>query len=166
MTQRVSAIAAISENRVLGNKGKIPWHIPEDMKFFKERTMGHALIMGRKTFAAMGKPLPGRLNIVLSHDPTKNENTDNCFFTTSLEDALNYARDWEKKNDKPEIFIVGGGEIYKLALPCTDRLYLTIVEGNYDGDAFFPDYSEFKKVISEESRQDEKYKYKFLTLER
>jgi dihydrofolate reductase len=156
---KISAIAAISDNKVLGNKGKIPWQIPEDMKHFRDITLGHPIIMGRKTWDALGKPLPGRTNIVITRD--KSVHPEGAQVVHSIEQAIK-----EAKKEKKEIFIVGGGEIYKLALPYTDKLYLTLVEGIFTGDAFFPDYSDFKKILSEEKHDSGKYKYTFLELER
>ncbi|MBI2051365.1 dihydrofolate reductase [Candidatus Roizmanbacteria bacterium] len=157
----VSAIAALAvKNRVIGNRGKIPWHIPEDIKRFRDMTKGHAVIMGRKTYESIGRPLPDRTNIVVTRDPAYK--AEGCIVVTTIDDALERAREFEKE----EVFIIGGGEIYKVAFPKTDRLYLTLVEGDYEGDAYFPDYSEFKKVISEERRQAGGYTYAFVTLKR
>jgi len=164
---RVSMIAAIGEgNRVLGKDKKLLWHIPEDMKFFRDTTRGHAVIMGRKTFESLGKPLPQRMNIIVSRNPNKIANTGECLFVDSLEKAIALAKDWEPKNDDAEIFIIGGAQIYTAALPFADRLYLTLVEGQYEGDAFFPEYPEFTRVISERKSEGNGYTYTFLTLQR
>lgn len=154
-------IAAIaSGNRALGKDNKLIYHIPEDLKRFKEITSGHTVVMGRKTFESIGKPLPNRTNIVISHDPSYT--VLGIIVTHSLESALEKAQDIENE----EIFIIGGGQIYQQALPLADKLYLTIVEGSPDADTFFPDYSDFKKVVFEEEHESEGLKYKFLTLER
>lgn len=157
----VSAVAAIAlPNRVLGNKGKIPWQIPEDIKFFRDKTLGRVMIMGRKTYDSIGKALPGRTSIVVTRDESYKLN--DAMVVHTIDDALKIAREKEQE----EIMVIGGGEIFKAALPQTDRLYITIVEGEYEGDAFFPEYPEFTKVISERKSEGNGYKYVFLTLER
>ena len=157
---RISAIAAISKNRALGKDNKLLFHIPEDMKYFREMTRGHPVIMGSKTFESIGKVLPGRLNIVLTIE--KNFKAPGATVVFSPEEALEIA----KETGDNEIFIIGGGQIYKLFLPLTDRLYLTLVDRDVSGDTYFPDYSEFMKVVSEESGEYEDLNYKFLVLEK
>lgn len=158
---KISMIAAIGEgNRVLGKDNKLIWSIPEDIKFFRDATRGHTVIMGRKTFESMGKPLPQRMNIIISRNETFHP--EGVILVYSLEDALKVA----KSNEKQEIFIIGGGKTYKEGIKFADRLYLTIVHGKYDGDAFFPDYSDFKKVVSKRESTGNGYEYTFLTLER
>lgn len=124
------AIAAMSENRVIGNAGDIPWHLPEDFKWFKQTTMGGILIMGRKTFDSIGRPLPGRETYVLSRTPRNIPNV-HCF--TDL--AMLY----QLATDKT-IWIAGGGEIYRQMLPHCDTLYLTRVHRTCEGDAYFPEF--------------------------
>lgn len=165
MNKRISMIAAIGENRELGRDNKLLFDIQEDMKFFRETTRGKPVIMGRKTaehlveFYTKG-PLPGRHNIVVTRNP---EYVLEGFTVVSrIEDAITIA----KEDDTDEIFIIGGGEIYTLGLPFADRLYLTIVDGAYDADAFFPEYSEFSKVINERKSSSNGYTYTFKTLER
>ncbi len=156
---KVFIIAAISKDRVLGKNGKMPWQIPEDLKRFKQLTTGHVIIMGRKTFESIGKPLPNRTNIVITRD--KNYQSKGVLVVHSFEEALNEAKNIEKE----EIFIIGGGKIYQQALSFADKIYLTIVEGTFEGDTFFPDYSQFN-LISEETRGDGNYNFHFLNLER
>jgi len=157
----VSAVAAISEkDRGLGNGPDLLWKIPEDLKRFKELTFGHPIILGRKTYESIGHALPGRINIVVTRDP--NYRAKNCVVVTSVETAIEKA----KGLNHEEIFIIGGGEIYKAALPYTDRLYLTVIHAEKPADVFFPDYSDFKKVVSEEKREHEGIPYTFLTLDR
>lgn len=159
----ISAIAAIErENRVIGNKGKIPWHIAEDFAYFKQITMGHPIIMGRKTFETFKKPLPGRTHIVITRDKTY-QAPEGVLIASSAEEAIQIAQDTEGGD---EIFIIGGGQIYETALPLIDRLYLTIVDGAFEGDAFFPDYSEFKKEISTRESEEDSLKYRFVVLEK
>lgn len=154
----ISIICAVAENRAIGKDNKLLWHIPEDLKRFKEITTRHVVIMGQKTFESIGRPLPNRTSIVISDDLSFNPT--GAVVARSIKESLKKAREIEKE----EIFICGGGSIYRQFLPLADKLYLTIVEGNFEADTFFPDYSEFKKVVSEEKGSDEKYKYKFIEL--
>lgn len=138
-TPRISAIAAMARNRVIGKDNAMPWHLPEDLKIFKARTMNKPVIMGRKTFesvlAHIGKPMPGRHSIIVSRGDFKYPGIN---VHTSLDSALDEARVWAAQNNADEIIIGGGGQIYELALPVTDRIYLTVVDGDYEGDAYFP----------------------------
>lgn len=160
----VSAIVAVSSNNVIGKNNDIPWYLPADLKYFKKKTINHHIIMGRKTFLSIGRPLPKRTNIVLSRDP---------FFVakdivvmSSLKEALNLAYE----GGENEVFIIGGGEIYNLSFPQLDRIYLTRVEVEVDGEVFFPELSELEwKLTAEDSYQaDEKnnYNYSFQVYER
>lgn len=159
---KISIIAAIaSGNRGLGKDNRLIYKIPEDLKRFKEITSGHPIIMGRKTFESIGHPLSNRTNIVITKD--LDYFAEGIIVVHSLEEALRQAMLAQGNN---EIFVIGGGQIYKQALRLTDKLYLTIVEGNPDADTFFPDYSEFKKVIFEENHQSDGLRYKFLDLEK
>lgn len=160
MTPRISIIAAItSKDRAIGRDGKLLVRISDDLKRFKALTTGHPVVMGRKTFESIGRPLPDRRNFVITrnHD-FKAEGVTVC---PSLESALAQA-------GNEEAFVIGGGEIYAQALPLASKLYLTLVESGADGDAFFPDYSEFRKVVGHEDRTDEKtgLKYSWIDLER
>lgn len=145
----------------IGKDNKLMWHIPGELPRFKKITTGHAVIMGRKTWESLPfKPLPNRTNIIITRDfsymPT------GAIVCNSIEDAINKA----KETEKSEIFVIGGGQIYQQALPFADKLYLTLVDGTFDADTYFPDYSDFKKVISEELHEDGGYRYKFIELER
>lgn len=161
----VSAIAAIGEkNREMGLKGKVPWKIPEDSKFFMDTTKGHPVIMGRRTWEAdlERRPLPNRTNIVVTSDP--NYQIEGAIAVTSVEDAIAQAKD---KPGSEEIFIIGGARLYETAMPLTDRLYLTMVEGTHEADTFFPDYSEFTKVVRKsEQRTSGGHNFYYVTLER
>lgn len=156
----ISIIAAVAENRAIGLNNKLLWDIPEDMKHFSSITRGHPVIMGQKTFESIGKPLPNRMNIILTQD--KDLKIDGCIIVFSIEQAIEQAI----KHDGNEIFFIGGGSVYKQALPLADKLYLTVVKGNYEADTFFPDYSEFTRVISKRESQDGKYQFTFVELER
>lgn len=171
---KISIIAAIGGNRELGKNGKIPWHISEDFKRFKQITSGHSVIMGRKTWEFLPvKPLPNRYNIVITHNLSFSfARRGLARLARSLEEAIEIAKN---APGAEEIFIIGGGQIYELAIKkgLVDKLYLTIVEGNFDADTFFPDYSDFKKVVFEQAGEPAKgrgksegYKYKFLELEK
>ena len=157
----ISIVAAVSQNGVIGKDGKIPWKLPADLAYFKNLTMGHAIVMGRKTYDSIGKALPGRTNIVITRQ--KHFSAADCIVAHSLKDAL-------LKAEGKEIFIIGGGEIYREAMPLADKLYLTLVEQDFEGDAFFPplDTAVWKfgsrtKGITDEKNQ---YPYSFLVVER
>ncbi|MDH3455286.1 MAG: dihydrofolate reductase [Gemmatimonadota bacterium] len=128
----LSLIAAMAENRTIGRDGALPWHLPRDMRRFKEITMGHAVIMGRKTYESMDKPLPGRRNLVLTRRRDYRSAGIEVFPT--LDAALDAA------SGDLEVFVAGGEQIYRLALPRADRIYLTMVHRPFDGDAVFPEF--------------------------
>ena len=157
---KISIIAAIAQNRAIGKNNKLLWDIPQDLQRFKRITSGHPVIMGQNTFESLGRPLPNRTNIVLTFD--KSFQAPGCIVVYSFEEATKIA----SEKDKEEIFFIGGGQIYAQAIKLADKLYLTLVEGEYDADTFFPDYSDFKKTVFEEKRESAGYKYKFLELER
>lgn len=141
-------IAAVSDNNVIGNKGELPWKIPEDMKLFKSLTYGNVVIMGRKTFESLGKkPLPGRTNIVVSNSLEKDFEYK---VTDSLEEAIKTAREENK-----DIFIIGGASIYKQALPLADMMCISHIKGNFVGDTFFPDFDLSEWNIREEKKFDD-----------
>lgn len=155
----VAAIAAIGRNRELGKGNELLWHIPDDLKRFKELSMGHPIILGRKTFESIvgmiGKPLPGRMNIVVTHDAKWNH--DGAVPASSIEDALGKAK---LAPGAEKIIIGGGAQIYKEALPYTDTLHLTIIDDSKDADSFFPEYeNEFQDMVSEELREWKGLKY-------
>ena len=161
---RISIIVAVGEgNRVIGNKGKLPWNISEDLKRFKLLTTGHPVIMGRNTFLSIGRVLPGRTNIVLSDMPW-NDAPDGVVVVRSLEDVLEKAK---RSPGSEEVFVIGGGMVYKEALSVADRLYVTLVHGTFMGDVFFPEYEGiFPYIVSREGREEGGYTYEFLVLER
>ncbi len=166
-TLKISILVAVSKNGAIGKDGKLPWHLSEDLKRFKALTTNHPIIMGRKTWESIGsKPLPNRTNIVLSRRVGKMYNDPNCLFVSGWEAALDLASKYESGKKGGEVFVIGGEQIYEQALPFADRIYLTLVEKEIDGDTFFPDYSEFKKIISEETNSEGELKYSFLTLEK
>lgn len=162
MSKLSMVVAIAGKKRVIGKKGGLPWYIPEELKRFKQITMGHPIIMGRKTHESIGKPLPGRTNIIMTHDPLYQ--SAGCIITHSLSEAMDEAK---SKEGGEEVFIIGGGELYKQALPLADKLYLTYIDKEIEGDVFFPDYSKFKKVLSESTWQEYNgSKYKFFELKK
>ncbi len=156
---KISLIAAIGQNRELGKDNKLLWHIPADLGRFKKITLGHPVIMGRKTFESIGSPLPNRLNIVVTRNPNFSA-PNQVVVCYSLKQALQKAA--ETKTD--EVFIIGGASIYQQAIKKADKLYLTVVEGNFTADTFFPDYSDFKKVIFRQKHRQKNYTFTFWEL--
>lgn len=155
---KISIVAAIGNNRELGKDNKLLWHIPEDMQHFKTITWGHPVIMGRKTYESIGKPLEGRINIVITKD--KNFKPEGVLVAHTIEEAISIG----ESRDSTEIFIIGGGSVYHQTLKFADKLYLTVVEGIFEADTFFPEYSEFKKVIFKKVGNYKDYNYTFLEL--
>ncbi len=126
----------MSRNRVIGADNRLLWHIPEDFKHFKTTTMGKPVIMGRKTYESIGRPLPGRANIVISRNPDAVEG--DVFAVATLDDAVERAKKIAAADGVDEIFIIGGGQIYQEAMPLLDRIYLTVIDRDYEGDTLFP----------------------------
>ena len=165
----ISIVAAVGRDRegrpVLGKDNQLLWRIPDDLKRFKRLTSGHPVIMGRKTYESLGTPLPNRTNIVVTHDPAyKGPSTrGNVVVVTSIEEAIERAKNVEGE----ELFVIGGAQIYEAALPFVDKLYLTIIDDEQEGDTYFPSYQDtFTKVISEETHEWNGLKYTWIDLER
>ena len=159
---RISLIAAIGRNRELGRDGKLLWHLPDDMQRFKELTIGHPVIMGRKTWESLPekfRPLPGRTNIVVTRQ--EGYEASGAIVVDGPSDAFLAAQDAPEAD---ETFVIGGGELYAAALPYATRLYLTLVDATADADTFFPEYEQEFKIISDESGTGEPL-HQFLTLE-
>ncbi len=125
---KLAIIVAIARNRVIGRNGQLPWHLSEDLKRFKKLTMGHTILMGRRTYESIGKPLPGRRNVVVTSQPIPDVE---CY--TSLDDAL------DALNGQQTVFVIGGARMFAAVLPLASHLYLTLLDDNYEGDTFFPD---------------------------
>ncbi len=159
MEPKISLIAAIGKNGELGKDNKLLWHIPEDLKRFKELTLGHVIIMGRRTYESIGHPLPNRINMVITHDPTYDMKGTGVV-CASLTEAITMAQDREVN----EIFIIGGGQIFTEAMPLADKLYLTIIDKTFDADVFFPDYSAFTKEVFKEEGKSGDLTYAFIDL--
>jgi dihydrofolate reductase len=163
----ISIIAAIDEKRGLGKNNDLLFRISGDMQRVRSLTTGHPLVMGRKTFASLGRLLPKRSHVVVTRDISSLETLSFQpeAVVTSLEEALEKAKKFEGSD---EIFIFGGGQIFTEAIEkgLVDRLYLTLVKGEYDADTFFPDYSMFTKVLNKEEHEEDGYNYTFLDLEK
>ncbi len=158
---KVCLIVALSENRVIGKDNALPWHIPEDLQHFKEVTLGHPVIMGRKTFESIGRLLPKRMNIIVTRDASYK--VEGATTVNSLVQAVEIAKNY----DKDEVFVIGGGQIFEQAMKLADRLYLTVVHQEIEGDVLFPEYAaEFTKVIEERKGASEDFTYTFFVLER
>jgi dihydrofolate reductase len=156
----LSAIAAMAANRVVGRNGDLPWRIPEDFKFFKDKTTGHIMIMGRKTFDSLKGPLPKRMHIVITR--ATDYNPAGAVVVHSVEEALERARLELKKGQWPnEVFIIGGGEIWNQTMSILDRIYLTEIKKSYEGDAHFPEFdkSQFKEVERRERNEPEAFDF-------
>lgn len=158
----ISLVAAAAENNVIGKDNALVWRLPADLKFFKNLTMGHTIIMGRKTYQSVGRPLPGRKNIIITRDP--NFLAEGCIVLSSLSDAFKECK------DEVEVFVVGGAEIYHQSMERADKIYLTRVHALFAGDTYFPEIheSEWKMVSKEDFMADEKniYPYSFIQYSR
>ena len=171
---KVSIIAVMDEKRGIGKNNRIPWHIKEDLVRLKNLTRDHVVILGRKTYDSMvfyynksGNPMPGKLYLVVTRDKTYVPARDNAKAVFSIDEAITKAKEaLRQAQGLQEVFIIGGQQVFEQTIGIADKLYLTIVEGNFGADTFFPDYSEFKKVVFEKESHSEKYKYRFLELER
>lgn len=160
----LSAILAMDENRLIGKNNQLPWHLPADLKHFKTLTLGKPILMGRKTYESIGKPLPKRINIVMTRD--ENFTAPGCIVVHSIQDALQFAA----AEQAPEIVVIGGAHIYQQLLPFTQRIYMTIVHHQFEGDTYFPelDRQAWKEIECSHHAADAEnhYAYSFLTLER
>lgn len=164
----LSIVVAMDEKRGIGKDNKLLFRIKQDFERMRKLIRGKPIIMGRNTYESMltytdGKIIPGSTNIVVTHDQNYgNYHKEGCIVTHSLDSAIERAM----RENLREIIIFGGAKIYEQTMPIIDRLYLTLVEGDFGADTFFPDYSDFKKVVFEQSHRSEGLKYKFLDLER
>ena len=145
-----SAIVAHDKNHLIGGDNKLLWHIPEDLKRFKKLTTNHTIVMGRKTFESIGKPLPNRLNIILTKD--KDFQAEGCLVFNDISDVI------KEVQNSNEVFIIGGGQIYNEFFPIINRIYVTLVESEYVGDTYFPKYNEKDwKCFYEEKKEGFRY---------
>ncbi|HEY3429431.1 MAG TPA: dihydrofolate reductase [Cyclobacteriaceae bacterium] len=156
----VSMIAALSQNRVIGKNNDLPWHLPDDMKYFMQTTSSHHVIMGRKNYDSIPekfRPLPNRVNVVVTRQ--KKFSAPGCQVVNSIEEGLQIAN----LNHEKEVFIIGGAEIYKQGIPLASRLYLTEIQAHIEGDTFFPEFdkTQWKEVSRKHHLSDEKHKFPF-----
>ncbi len=161
---KTAIIVAIAENNVIGKRNALPWHLPADLKHFKKITMGHHIVFGQTTHESIGRPLPGRINIILSDNPKYK--SKGCVVVHGPQEAIDYA----KSAGEEELMICGGAMVYKTFLPLAEKFYMTKVKAKIDGDIFFPDFNkdEWKVISSEPHKADSKnlYGYEFLVLKR
>ena len=159
----INHIVACAHNRTIGADGGLPWHIPEDFRWFKKVTMGHPVIMGRRTYESIGRPLPGRLNLVISRN--KDWQAPGVETFTSIEAALDYCKsvtaDWGH-----EVYIIGGGELYAATLPLVDRIFLTEIDLKVDGDTFYPEIPADQFLVVSEEARDSSPNFKWLVYKR
>jgi dihydrofolate reductase len=155
----VSAIVAMASNRVIGDRGSIPWKIPGEQKRFKEITLGHSVIMGRKTYESIGRPLPGRTNIVITRQ--SDYHADGCIIVHDLDHAFQFC-----PAEETEAFVCGGGQLYVEAMPVTDRIYLTVLPRAVAGDTYFPEISEAEFRMAHSEFIDGVEPYNFFIYER
>lgn len=160
MKPRLTLIAAVARNGVIGMDNALPWRLPEDLKRFKALTLGHPIVMGRKTWESLGRPLPGRLNIVVTRDAAYR--AEGARVVHSVEAAC------ELGSDADEMFVIGGAEIYRLSLPQADRLQLTEIDADFAGDTWFPEFDRgaWRETAREAHENDAGLAYAFVTLER
>lgn len=152
----ISFVVAMDKNRVIGKNNDLPWHLPEDLKFFKRVTMGHPIIMGRKTHESIGRALPGRENIIVTRD--RKYVSEGCTVLHSINEVKDRARDTDE-----EIFVIGGSEIFKELFPIADRLYITYIDEEFEGDTFFPIFSEndWELISNERGIKDKENPYTY-----
>lgn len=163
-------IVACSENHVIGTQGGLPWDLPEDMKFFRDTTKGHIMIMGRKTFDSFnGRALPHRYHIVITRDPAKysfaSTEKSPVVFVSSLEEAIAHAKPLTQTWGE-EVFVIGGGEIYKQAMPITDKVYLTLIHREFQGDTYYPEIDENVFTLTQRRDVELPIPFSFLTYTR
>ncbi|MBY7143532.1 dihydrofolate reductase [Virgibacillus sp. NKC19-3] len=160
----ISFMLAMDRNRVIGLNNDLPWHLPKDFRFFKERTTGHTIVMGRKTYDSLGGALPNRKNVVATRKNMK--------FPDNVEviKDLKKIQEWNKADSEEEFFVIGGGEIFQQALPYADRMYITFIDESFEGDSYFPEFNEkeWNLTSKEKGEKDAKnpYDYYFLQYDR
>jgi dihydrofolate reductase len=159
---RLSMIVAMDDNRLIGKENGLPWHLPADLQYFKKTTTGKAILMGRKTFESLGRPVPNRRNIIITHN--REYKAEGCEVVNSIDEALNLTQADE------EVMVIGGASFYEQTLPMIDRLYITKVDGEHEGDAYFPSFNEeqFIEISRETHLPDDKnqHTYHFIVLDR
>lgn len=185
MSIKITAVVAMDQNRLIGKDNALPWHIPEDLKFFKDITMGHPIVMGRKSYESIGKPLPGRANIVISRTLTSNKEDYSHFYSNGsaaldietktdngplifndIENAVEEACSIAAANNLSEVFVIGGAEIFKFCLPFTDKIYLTLIHDSFEGDIYFPKLRKDDWIETKREEFKSSPEYSRITLER
>ncbi|WP_067725546.1 dihydrofolate reductase [Oceanobacillus damuensis] len=160
----ISLLLAMDKNHVIGLKNGMPWHLPKDLRFFKEKTTGNTIIMGRKTYNSMGGALPNRKNVVLTR--SKNDFPENVEVIENLQTIT----EWNENNPEEEYFIIGGGNIFKQVIDVADRMYITLIEESFEGDTYFPDFNEadwnLTSKVKGEKNETNPYDYYFLQYDR
>ncbi|HKX52961.1 MAG TPA: dihydrofolate reductase [Nitrosospira sp.] len=171
MTPRLSVLAAMAQNRVIGHNNAIPWRLPHDLKHFKELTMGHPIIMGRKTYESIGRLLPGRTSIIITRQPAYE--VPGALVVRSIGEALSLCSQAKSEEGEQfaavdECFVIGGADIFQQMLPLCDRLYLTEIRGDFEGDAYFPEFdrNDWWEVSREKHVEADGLEYHFVTLDR
>ena len=164
MSGRLAMIAAMSRNRVIGRDNALPWHISADLKHFKRTTLGKPVVMGRKTYESIGRPLPGRTNIVVTRQP--DYSAPGVRVATSTESALALASEVATGDGASEVMVIGGEQLYRSLLPHAERLYLTEVDAEVEGDAFFPELDAGWQPVSEESGEENGWRFRFVEYRR
>lgn len=160
----ISLLVAMDENHVIGHHNDLPWHLPRDLRFFKQLTTGHTIIMGRKTYESIGRPLPDRRNVVLTRQQVT--------FPEGIEVIrdLQTLYDWQEENPEEEFFVIGGGDIFNQVLSHADRMYITLIKHTFKGDTFFPKFNEAEWTLTHKKKgiKDSKnpYDYYFLQYDR
>ena len=155
----ISIIVAVSQNGVIGKDNKLPWHLPADLKYFKRLTMGHHIVMGRSTFDSIGKALPGRTNVIITRQ--RDFKAEGCVVVHELKQAFELAR----SNNENECFVIGGGDIIRQSLVWADKIYMTRILHDFDGDTFFPQLNDDWRLVSEDPNlPDEKNQYAYAFL--
>lgn len=160
----ISLLLAMDRNHVIGLNNDLPWRLPKDLRFFKEKTTGNTIIMGRKTYESMGGALPNRRNVVITS--SENPFPENVHVIRNLESI----REWDKESPNEEVFVIGGGNIFKQILPFADRMYITWIDQDFDGDTYFPEFSEvdwsLTSKVKGEKNETNPYDYYFLQYDR
>jgi dihydrofolate reductase len=166
---KVSIIVAMDEKRGIGKNNKIPWHLRDDLLKLKKLTLRHVVIIGRKTYESMvwyynksGRPMPGKVYIVITRNTNYQPERENAIFATSVKQAIEKA----KEIGEDEVFIIGGQQVFNESISIAEKIYLTIIKGNFDTDAFFPDYSAFSKIVHKQEGSSEGHDYIFIELEK
>lgn len=160
----ISLLLAMDRNQTIGAKNDLPWRLPNDLKFFKEKTTGNTIIMGRKTYESMGTPLPNRKNVVITRQHAE--------FPVEVEviDTVDKVQEWNNENPEKEFFVIGGGNIFNQVLPYADRMYITWIDATFEGDTYFPEFSEKEWNISSnvkgERNEKNPYDYYFIQYDR